>query len=227
MYFETSQYNNESIQVIVTMERGKIIKKARRMTPVMFISMLLTACVTINVYFPAAAAESAADILIRDVYGIDKKEGPVAPEPEKETSAIEPRAIEPSTLQKLSADMTLFVLNILISDAHAARPDINILTPGINKLKGLMTARHQSLVPHYNSGGVGMENNGLISIKDTKAIPLKERNNVKKLVADENRDRNSLYTEIAKANGHPEWEKEIRSYIRTSMGWQCTFWVVA
>lgn len=226
MYFETSQYNNESIQVIVTMERGKIMKKARRMTPVMFISMLLTACVTINVYFPAAA-ESAADILIRDVYGIDKEEGPVAPEPEKETSAIEPRAIEPSTLQKLSADMTLFVLNILISDAHAARPDINILTPGINKLKGLMTARHQSLVPHYNSGGVGMENNGLISIKDTKAIPLKERNNVKKLVADENRDRNSLYTEIAKANGHPEWEKEIRSYIRTSMGWQCTFWVVA
>lgn len=192
------------------------MKKARRMTPVMFISMLLTACVTINVYFPAAAAESAADILIRDVYGIDKEkeidkeEAPSTPEPEKETSAIEADAIEIGAIEKLSADIALFVLNILISDAHAAQPDINVSTPGINKLKGLMTARHQSLVPHYNSGGVGMENNGLISIKDAKAIPLKERNNVKKLVADENRDRNLLYTEIAKANGHPEWAKEIR-----------------
>jgi uncharacterized protein len=194
------------------MERGKVMKKARRMTPVMFISLLLTACVTINVYFPAAAAESAADILIRDVYGIDKEketdkeEAPVAPEPEKETSAL-----EPSSLEIFSADIALFVLNIMISDAHAAQPDINVSTPGINKLKGLMTARHQSLVPHYNSGGVGMENNGLISIKDAKTIPLKERNNVKKLVADENGDRNSLYTEIAKGNGHPEWEEEIRS----------------
>ena len=30
------------------------------------------------------------------------------------------------------------------------------------------------------------------------------------LVADENRDRSELYKEIARANGHPEWEAEIR-----------------
>ncbi|MFT5349191.1 MAG: hypothetical protein ACI9MF_000001, partial [Gammaproteobacteria bacterium] len=40
---------------------------------------------------------------------------------------------------------------------------------------------------------------------------LKERNIVKKLVADENRDRSQLYKEIASANGHPEWETEIRN----------------
>ena len=34
---------------------------------------------------------------------------------------------------------------------------------------------------------------------------------VGQLVADENRDRNALYAEIARANGRPEWEKEIRS----------------
>ena len=33
--------------------------------------LLLTACVTINVYFPAAAAESAADRIIEEVYGED------------------------------------------------------------------------------------------------------------------------------------------------------------
>jgi uncharacterized protein YdbL (DUF1318 family) len=40
---------------------------------------------------------------------------------------------------------------------------------------------------------------------------LKDRNRVKKLVADENRDRNGLYREIARANGHPEWEPDIRN----------------
>ena len=176
--------------------------KKTRVTPVMFMLMLLTACVTINVYFPAAAAESAADILIRDVYGIDK---------DKEKTTESPaQKEESSALQSVSKDVALFILNALITDAHAMQPDINVSTPGINKLKDLMKARHQSLVPYYNSGGIGMENNGLISIKDAKTIPLKQRNNVKKLVADENRDRNLLYIEIAKANGHPEWEKDIR-----------------
>jgi len=31
------------------------------------------------------------------------------------------------------------------------------------------------------------------------------------LVSAENRDRNALYAEIANANGHPEWQAEIRS----------------
>ena len=36
-------------------------------------------------------------------------------------------------------------------------------------------------------------------------------NLVRQLVADENRDRSALYREIAVANGHPEWEDEIRA----------------
>jgi predicted aminopeptidase len=34
--------------------------------------LALSACVTINVYFPAAAAEKAADKIIEDVWGGDK-----------------------------------------------------------------------------------------------------------------------------------------------------------
>ena len=30
------------------------------------------------------------------------------------------------------------------------------------------------------------------------------------MVADENRDRKAVYREIAVANGHPEWEKDIQ-----------------
>ena len=33
-------------------------------------ALLLTACVTINIYFPAAAAEKAADEIIKDIQTI-------------------------------------------------------------------------------------------------------------------------------------------------------------
>jgi uncharacterized protein YdbL (DUF1318 family) len=42
-------------------------------------------------------------------------------------------------------------------------------------------------------------------------VPLAERNSVRKLVAEENADRTNLYREIAAANGHPEWETDIRT----------------
>ena len=57
---------------------------------------------------------------------------------------------------------------------------------------------------------MGLTQDGLVSVRDPKAIPLKARQQTKQLVAAENRDRAALYREIAKANGHPEWEQDIR-----------------
>jgi uncharacterized protein YdbL (DUF1318 family) len=50
----------------------------------------------------------------------------------------------------------------------------------------------------------------MIDVRDLAAVPLPERNALRKLVADENADRQALYREIARANGHPEWEGDIR-----------------
>jgi hypothetical protein len=41
----------------------------------------LTACVTINIYFPAAAAEKAADKLIDEIWQVQKRDKPAAPAP--------------------------------------------------------------------------------------------------------------------------------------------------
>ena len=160
--------------------------------------LLGSACVTINVYFPAAAAEDAADKIIQKVYGDDSSE-PDATESQPQ-----------SGLLNLSVNIVAAFANAIIPAAQAQQPDINISSPAIDKSTDLMQGRHQSLSPYYDSGAVGMENNGLITIKDDNLISLKDRNTVKKLVADENRDRNMLYTEVAKANGHPEWEDQIR-----------------
>jgi uncharacterized protein YdbL (DUF1318 family) len=51
----------------------------------------------------------------------------------------------------------------------------------------------------------------LLAVKDAASVPLKDRNKVGKLVAAENKDRESLYQAIANANGHPEWAAQIKS----------------
>ena len=163
---------------------------------------LVTGCVTVNVYFPAAAAEQAADQIIRHVYGSDQPPAPVpAPAPED----------EPVSLWAVpDAGPGMRLLDLLVPAARAQQPDLDISTPGINKLQAVMAARHGQLVAYYRSGAVGMDNNGLITLRDTRAVGIKDRNKVNQLIAAENSDRNALYMQIAKANGHPEWETDIR-----------------
>ena len=74
-----------------------------------------------------------------------------------------------------------------------------------------MKARNADLEPFFSSGAVGLTADGLVEVRDANAVPLADRNRVRKLIADDNADRSSLYHEIASANGHPEWEADIRS----------------
>lgn len=104
--------------------------------------------------------------------------------------------------------VSLFMLAFSLS---AFAVDLEVNTPGVNAIKRSMQARHAQLAPHYASGAVGIAADGMIALRDAGAVPLAQRQSVNGLVAAENRDRNALYAEIANANGHPEWEAEIRS----------------
>lgn len=110
-------------------------------------------------------------------------------------------------LIKLAA--ILFALCFAASTLAAA--DIEVNTPGVTALKQSMQARHAQLAGYYASGAVGLTADGLIAVRDANAIPLASRQAANALVAAENQDRNALYAEIAQANGHPEWQGEIRS----------------
>jgi uncharacterized protein YdbL (DUF1318 family) len=182
---------------------------------------LLSACVTINVYFPAAAAEKAADKIIEDVWGASGKPGtPAAKDKADKTSAV---AGEAGSKVLLAAAGS--VLDFLIPRASAQGADLNIATPAVRQLTQSMEARHGQLKKFYDGGAVGLTRDGLIEIRDQNLIPLPERNAARKLVADENADRSSLYREIATANGHPEWETDIRTTFaqrwadKASAGW--------
>ncbi len=166
------------------------------------LGICLGACVTVNVYFPESAAERAADRFIKDVYGQDAQ-GTAAPADDAPQGALD------SVLPGVAA-MASRVFAFVLPPAYAQPLDINIATPAISALKSAMEQRHRQLKPHYDSGAVGMASTGLIVLRDPKLVPLQERNQIKKLVVDENADRTRLYAEIARANAHPEWEPEIR-----------------
>lgn len=185
---------NKTLEIRVN-NRGQVMKTLRIPMAVLLL-LFAAACVTINVYFPAEAAEKAADRIIRDVYGEQPEEA--APEPQSRHN-----------WQRLPVQTTNAVLDWFVPPAHAGA-DLSVNTPAIRQLQASMEGRHKQLAPYYDSGAVGMTDDGQIKIRDQKQIPLADRNKVKSLVAKENRDRAALYAEIAKANGHPEWEAEIR-----------------
>jgi uncharacterized protein YdbL (DUF1318 family) len=134
--------------------------------------------------------------------------------------------------QSLIAFALLLTMVIAAPFAQAAA-DLEINTPAIVTLKNSMQARHNQLAPHYASGAVGITRDGTVALRDAAAVPLAQRQNVSSLVAAENADRNALYKEIATANGHPEWEAEVRStfaqrwiqkaqsgwYVQEASGW--------
>lgn len=99
----------------------------------------------------------------------------------------------------------------LLVPAALAQANLEINTPAINSLKSAMAARHAQLGAHYGSGAVGITRDGTLAVRDANAVPLPQRAQVTGLTNAENTDRSALYKEIARANGKPEWEGEIRN----------------
>lgn len=162
------------------------------------LSMYVVACVTINVYFPEAAAVEAADRIIDKVRGEDA---------DKPTSFVHPGKSR-DVLLALARGVTSF----LISDANAqGSVDFDKPSPEKQAIENALASRFSSLRPYLDSGAIGLTDAGLLEFRDRNLVPLKDRNSVVQLVAAQNNDWNALYAEIARLNGHPEWQDSIRS----------------
>ena len=156
---------------------------------------VLAACVTINVYFPEAAAAKAAQQFVDKVIGSPAKDTP-------------PAATEPPQPGKSPGAA---LLDLLIPNAYAQQVDITIQTPPIQAIQARMQQRFAVvLTKYFASGAVGFSEDGLVALRDAASVPLSERATLNAAVADENRDRQAVYHEIALANGHAEWEAQIR-----------------
>jgi hypothetical protein len=95
--------------------------------------------------------------------------------------------------------------------AAAAQGNLEVSSPAISQFKASMGQRHGQLLPFYESGAVGLAKDGSIQLREPGAVPLAQRQAATALVAAENADRAGLYREIARANGNPGWEADIRA----------------
>ena len=74
-----------------------------------------------------------------------------------------------------------------------------------------MAQRHKQLEIYYDDGKIALTKDALIVLRKPAKIPLKDRSKLKNWVTEENKDRVNLYRQIAAANGHPDWEAQIRA----------------
>ncbi|MEO7258007.1 MAG: YdbL family protein [Luteimonas sp.] len=157
--------------------------------------LVLTACVTINVYFPAAEAKEAAKEFVEKVINEDGRD----PEPKPDGGGMVRLDFDP-----------LMLLGIGTARAQS-QPDITIQTPAIQAIQARMESRFDSrLRAGFDSGALGFTRDGLVVVRDAGKLELKDRVAVNQAVADDNRDRKAVYREVAVANSHPEWESQIR-----------------
>jgi uncharacterized protein len=167
--------------------------------------LVLSACVTINVYFPAAEAEKAADKIIDGIVG-----GAAPAEPAKREDNKQGAVREDSGPQRVLLAAAASVLDFIVPPAQA-QANLNVDTPQIRALTQSMEARFAQMKKYFDSGSIGLARDGLVQVRDQNLVPLPERNVVRKLIAEDNADRSNLYKEMAAANGHPEWEADIRT----------------
>lgn len=153
----------------------------------LFIAFLANACVTVNIYFPAAAVERAADEIVKETWGGRTESIP----------KDQPRSQVPTAGWKIASIS-------FIDEAFAQEADINVSNPAIRALKDSIKNRSGSIKPFMDRGNVGLTKDGLLTVRTTDGLGLKERAEVQQLVDAENRDRESLYLEIAKANNFPK-----------------------
>ena len=99
----------------------------------------------------------------------------------------------------------------LLAGNACAQANLDVNTPAISALISSMQKRNADLAPFYANGAIGLTRDGAIALREVNAVPLPQRQQVNGLIAAENQDRGALYREIARANGKPEWEGDIRS----------------
>jgi len=163
-------------------------------------AVALVGCVTINVYFPEAAAQKAADQFVGNVLN-------------HAGSEAKPEVKQPPAPKDSGNHPSAMLLDLLIPSAQAAEtPDIRIQTSATEAIRARMAQRFGGTLGQLlDAGAVGFTHDGMVAIRDAAKVPLSQRAQANAVVADENRDRAALYREIANANNHPEWESQIRA----------------
>lgn len=138
------------------------------------------ACVTINIYFPAEKVESVAGEIVDEIRGKGGETNEPSKTPDKKSYLF--RNFFALSFSKARAEEVTAVSN-----------------PTIRALKERMKGRFAQMKPFFQSGALQEGDDGYVSLKSTGGLGLKEKRDLNSMVDAENRDRETLYKEVAKA----------------------------
>ena len=89
--------------------------------------------------------------------------------------------------------------------------DLDLDSAAIVSLAKSLANRFVQLRPHLDAGVIGLTHDGSIALRDVAGIDVKVLLVLDALIIEENKDRATLYREIARANRRPEWESDLRA----------------
>ena len=158
------------------------MKRILRPLWIAILGMMITAfaCVTIHIYFPAEKVESVAGEIVDDIRGHKSGE-------KDKTSRINRDFLFRGT-----------VLALLPSPAWAEEAT-TVSNPKIRGLKDEMKRRYAQMKPYYEKGILKEGDDGLVLPGSTEGLGLREKRDLKNLVDAENKNRKTLYKEVAVA----------------------------
>lgn len=156
---------------------GRLIIKA------VFVALMAAACVTVNVYFPAAQVQEVAKEFADGV----KQE------------SIEKHGEEQGGQ---SSWMRGFVRVASLLDPVSvayAQDATTVSNAVIRGLRSKLAQYRAQLVPYYDAGNVGIDSRGMTVLRDKGGLGVKDLATVRRLVKADNDAKNQLYVEVAKA----------------------------
>ena len=143
------------------------------------VSLCFFACVTINIYFPAERVESVATEIVDDVRGRESRD---SDEQEEQKESL------------LNA-----IKHFCVPASAWAQEATEISNATIRALKKQMKDRYTLMKPYYEREALVEQDDGYVAISEKADLGLKDKRDLKAMVAAENKNRRKLYEEVAKA----------------------------
>ena len=145
--------------------------------------LLVFACVTINIYFPAEKVETVAGEIVEEIRGTDTDK-----QKEEENTA--------DKKQGYFGSRPIFTSLVTVAYAQDVT---QVSNPSIRGLKDRMKARYPQLKPWFTKQVLTEGDDGYVKLGATQGLGIKDKNTLRNLVTAENKDREQLYREVAKA----------------------------
>jgi hypothetical protein len=159
----------------------------------------LAACVTVNIYFPAAEVRQDAERVVKEAYGIQVTTP--APEGDAQQGTGAGSWLSPGVRQ---------LLDILGPATASAQDYVNLNNAATRGLEAQVKDVTGSLAPYYASGNVGIDADGFATLRDNAGLDVKQVGQVNRLVAQDRAAKTALYKEKASAAGTPDKAAEVQ-----------------